>query len=101
MHTRQEFEPTRRATPGWSGSKTSKIRQINFSVCGVIYTILNSRKDESKTLKGHLLKDIVPNGFIAKIAEVQEKHQRAIEDQQAVIVSCENQMQAIKSDTSY
>ena len=50
-----------------------------------MYVIVNSRKDKGKALKEHILKDIVPSGFDARIEEIQEKHQRAIEEKDATI----------------
>ena len=50
-----------------------------------MYVIVNSRKDKGKALKEHILKDIVPSGFDARIEEIQEKHQRAIEEKNATI----------------
>ena len=41
---------------------------------GVLYVIVNSRKDRGKVLKKHILKDIVPRGFDTRIDENQEKH---------------------------
>ena len=43
-------------------------------------------KDKSKVLKEHILKDLVPRGSDARIAEIQgEHHQWATKLQQAVI----------------
>ena len=39
---------------------------------------VNSQKDKGKALKKHILKDIIPIGFDAKIEEFQEKHRQAI-----------------------
>ena len=41
-------------------------------------------------LKNHILKDIVPHGFDARIEEIQEKHQQAIADR-------DNQIKALES----
>ena len=35
---------------------------------------VNSQKNKGKSLKKHILKDIVPRGFNARIEEIQEKH---------------------------
>ena len=51
-----------------------------LSVFGVMYVIVNSWKDKGKVLRKHILKDIIPRGFDAKIKEVQGKHQQAIEE---------------------
>ena len=50
-----------------------------------MYAIVNSRKDKGKALKEDILKDIVPRGFDASIEEIQEKHQQAIKEKDAVI----------------
>ena len=48
---------------------------IFISLTGTLYVIVNSRKDKGKALKEHILKDIVPCGFDARIEEIQGKHQ--------------------------
>ena len=50
-----------------------------------MYVIVNSRKDKGKALKEDILKDIVQRGFDASIEEIQEKHQQAIKEKDAVI----------------
>ena len=50
-----------------------------------MYAIVNSRKDKGKALKEDILKDIVQRGFDASIEEIQEKHQQAIKEKDAVI----------------
>ena len=50
-----------------------------------MYVIVNSRKDKGKALKEHILKDIVPRGFDAKIEEIEGKHQQAIKEKDATI----------------
>ena len=49
---------------------------IFISLTGALYIIVNSRKDKGKALKKHILKDIVPRGFDARIEEIQEEHRR-------------------------
>ena len=51
---------------------------IFISLTGALYVIVNSRKDKSKALKKHILKDIVLRRFDARIDEILEKHQQAI-----------------------
>ena len=58
---------------------------IFISLTGDLYVVVNSWKDKGKALKKHILKDIVPHGFDARIEEIQEKHQRAIEEKDATI----------------
>ena len=62
-------------------NKTDKF----LSFFEVMYVIVNSQKDKGKALRKHILKDIVPRGFYARIDEVQEKHRRAIEEKDATI----------------
>ena len=50
-----------------------------------MYVIVNSRKDKCKEPKEHILKDIVPRGFDAKIEEIVGKHQQAIKEKDATI----------------
>ena len=84
--TRQELVPNRRSTPSWSGPKGQQNKAHKFlSVFGVMYVIVNSRKDKGKALKEHILKDIVPRGFDTKIEEIQEKHRRIIEKKDAAL----------------
>ena len=102
--TRQELIPTRRGTPGWSGPKDQQNKTDKFlSIFGVMYVIINSKKDKAKALKEHFLKDIVPRGFDVRIEEIQGQHQQAIEEKDAVIAlknddlqGRDNQIQAIK-----
>ena len=56
-----------------------------LSVFGVMYVIVNSRKDKGKLLKEHILEDIVLRGSDARIDEIQEKHRQAIEEKDAAI----------------
>ena len=50
-----------------------------------MYVKVNSNKSKGKALRVHILKDIVPRGFDAKIEGIQEKHQQAIEEKDATI----------------
>ena len=50
-----------------------------------MYVIVNSEKDKGKALKDNILKNIVPLEFDARIEEIQEKHQQAIEEKDAAI----------------
>ena len=50
-----------------------------------MYVIVNSKKEKGKALKEHILKDIVPHGFDAKIERIQEKHRRVVEEKDATI----------------
>ena len=70
-----------------------------------MYVIVNSRKDKGKALKEHILKDIVPRGFNARIEEIQEKLRQAIEEKAALIALLtddlqdrDNQIQAIQHE---
>ena len=58
---------------------------IFISLSGTLYVIVNCRKDKDKALKEHILKDIVPGGFDARIEEIQEKPRKAIEEKNAPI----------------
>ena len=73
--TKQELVPTRRSTLGWSGNKDQQNKTDKFLlVYGVMYVIVNSRKDKGKALKEHILRNIVPCGFDARIKEIQGEH---------------------------
>ena len=45
-----------------------------------MYVIVKSQKDKGKALKEHILKDIVPREFDAKIEGIQGKYRQAITD---------------------
>ena len=102
--TRQELIPTRRGTPGWSGSKDQQNKTDKFlSFFRFMHVFVNSKRDKGKALKEHILKDTVPRGFDVRIEETQEKHQEAIEGKDTVIAlinddlqSPDDQIQAIK-----
>ena len=44
-------------------------------------------------LKEHILKDIVPRGFDARIEEIQGKHQQAIEEKDAALALLNDDLQ--------
>ena len=70
----------------WPEPKDHQNKTDKFpSFFGVMYVIVNSKKDKGKALKEHILKDIVPRGFDARIEEIQEKHRQAIEEKDATI----------------
>ena len=72
--TRQELVSTWCSTPGWSGPKNQQNKTQKFlPLFGVMYVIVNSRQDEGKALKKHILKDIVPRRFDARTKEIKEK----------------------------
>ena len=60
--------------------KDAQDHDIFISLTGALYVIWNSRKGKGKALKKHILKDIVPRGFGARIKEIQEKHGHVIEE---------------------
>ena len=92
------------SSKGWYGPKDQQNKTDKFlSFFGVMYVIVNSRKDKGKALKEHILKDIVPRGFDARIEEIQGQHQLAIEEKDAGIAlmnddlqDLDNQIQAVK-----
>ena len=58
--TRKELIPTRRGTLGWSEPKDQQNKTNKFlSAFGVMHVIVKFQKDKGKTLKKHILKDIV------------------------------------------
>ena len=82
------------STPGWSGPKDQQNKMDKFlSVYGVMYVIVNSQKDKDKALKEHIFKDIIPRGFDARIKEIQEDHQQAIEDKGAALALLNDDLQ--------
>ena len=91
--TKQELIPTRRGTAGWSGPKDQQNKTDKFlSFFGVKYVIVNSREDKGKTLKEHILNNIVPRGLDVRIEEIQGQHQQAIKEKDAVIALMNNDL---------
>ena len=75
-----------RTTDGWSGpSDDQNNSDIFFLLTGALYTIVNSQKTKAIALKNHILRDIVPRGFNAKLEQIQENYQRAIKEREDVI----------------
>ena len=100
MRSRQEFEPTRRTAPGWSGPKDQQNKTDKFlSVYGVMYVIVNSLKDKGKMLKEHILKEIILRDFDARILEMQEEHHHQTTQLQLAIRDRNHQIRAIQYDT--
>ena len=62
---------------------------IFILLTGALYDTVNSRKEESKMLNKHILKDIAPRGFDTRIKEIQEENQQAI-------TCCDNQIQTLE-----
>ena len=88
--TREESVPPQHSTLPCSGPKDQQKKTDKFlSFFGVMYVIGNSRKDKSKALKKHILKDIVPCGVDARIEEIQGQYQQAIKEKY-------NEIQAIE-----
>ena len=86
MLTRQELVPTRHSPSPWSGPNDQQNKTDKFlSFFGVMYVIVNSKKDKGKVLKEHILKDILPCEFYVKIEEIKGKHQQTIEEKDATI----------------
>ena len=77
-----------------STSEGAQDHNIFISLTGTLHVIVNSRKDKVKALKRRILKDIVPRGFDARIEEIQEKQQQAIEEKDAALALLTNDLQA-------
>ena len=71
----------------------AKDHDIFISLTGALYVTVNSRKDKSKALKKHILKDIVPRGFDARIEEIQEKHRQAIKEKDVALALLNHDLQ--------
>ena len=77
IRVRKDFDPTYTT----SGPKDQQNKTDKFlSVFGVLYVVVKSWKGKGKALKEHILKDIAPRLFDAKIEEIQGKYQQAITD---------------------
>ena len=71
----------------------AKKRDVFLSAFGVVYVIVNFPKSKGKTLKEHILKDIVPCGFDVRIDKIQEKHRQAIEKKHTAIALLNDNLQ--------
>ena len=81
MLTRQELVSIQSTTTGWSGPKDQQNKTDKFlSAFGVMYVIVNSKKDKGKALRYHILKDIVSREFDVRIEKIHEKHRQAVEE---------------------
>ena len=58
-----------------------------------MYIIVKSQKDKGKVLRKHILKDIGPRRFDARIKEMQEKQQRAIKEKDTTIALLNDDLQ--------
>ena len=86
IRARNDFDLTHTTATGWSGPKDHQNKMDKFlSLLRVMYVIVKSKKDKGKALKKHILKDIVPCGFNARIEGIKEKHRQAIEEKDATI----------------
>ena len=105
MPTRNDIKTTPHGTGGWPRPKDHQNKTDKFlSVFRVMYVIIKSQKDKGNALKKHILKDIVPRGFDARIEEIQEKHQQAIEKKDETIAlfnddlkNCEHETVALQA----
>ena len=82
---KSSYQPTGMVHQVGLGLRTNQTRHKFISFFGVMYVIVNSKKDKGKALKDHILKDIVPRGRVVKIEEIQKKHQQPIEEKDAAI----------------
>ena len=86
MLAKNDKKATPDGTEGWPGPKYYQNKTEKFlSAFGAMCVIIKSQKDKGKALKKHILKDILPRGFDAKIKEFQGKHQQAIEEKDATL----------------
>ena len=94
MPARNDIKTAPYGTDGWPGPKDHQNKTNKFlSVFGVMYVIIKSKKPKGKSFKKHILKDIVPHAFDARIEEIQEKHQRAIEEKDAALALLNDDLQ--------
>ena len=94
MSARNDIKTAPYGTEGWPGPKYHKNKTDKcLSVFGVMYAIIKSKKPKGKAFKKHILKDIVSRRFDARIEEIQEKHQRAIEDKDAALALLNDDLQ--------
>ena len=99
IRVRNDFDPIHTTTTGWPGPKNHQSKTDKFlSFFGVMYVIVNSEKDKGNALKDNILKDIVPRGFDARIEEIQEKHQQAIEEKDAAIALLNDDLKKCEHD---
>ena len=65
-----------------------------------MYVIVNSRSDKGTILKEHLLKDIVPRDFDARIVDIQKEHQQQTTKLQLAITDRDNQTKGIQYENA-
>ena len=100
MPARNDIKAANHGAGSWSEPKDHQNKTGKFlSVLGLMYVIVKSQKDKGKALRKHILKDIVPRGFDAKIEDLtsrvqtleltneeeRQAHQQAIEKKDATI----------------
>ena len=68
------------------------------SLTGALYIIVNSRKDKGRMLKEHIVKDIIPLGFDARIKGIQQEHHQRATQLQPAIHERDNRIQAIQHE---
>ena len=99
IRVRKDFEPTYSTATRWSGPKDHQNKTDKFlSLFGIMYVIAKSKKGKGKALKKHIMKEIVPRGFNARIEGIKEKHQHAIEEKDATIALLNDDLKNCEHD---
>ena len=65
-----------------------------------MYVIVNSRNDKGTILKEHLLKDIVPPDFDARIVDTQKEHQQQTTKLKLAITDRDKQTKGIQYENA-
>ena len=69
-----------------------------LSVTSTFFVIVNSGKDKDEALKEYILKNLIPRGFNARIAEIKEEYHQPTAQLKQAIKDCANRTQALQYD---
>ena len=78
---------------GESPREDAQDHDIFISLTGTLYVVVNPRKSKDKTLKEHILKDIVTRGFPSTMNVLNGIHQQTIEEKDAAPVLVTDDLQ--------
>ena len=78
---------------GESPREDAQDHDIFISLTGTLYVVVNPRKSKDKTLKEHILKDIVTRGFPSTMNVWNGIHQQTIEQKDAAPVLVTDDLQ--------
>ena len=83
---------------GESPREDAEDHDIFISLTGTLYVVVNPRKGKDKTLKEHILKDIVTRGFPSTMNVWNGMHQQTIEEKDAAPALVTDDLQGYDND---